>query len=130
MAEEYYGLIGNLYEKTRCRVIAHFDLIEKFNEDGALFDRNDPRYRAAALGALERLRSAPVIFEINTGAIARGYRSTPYPAPFLLQEMQRMRLPLMLASDCHDCRFLLQSFAQYAHLVSPQSFTPAFLLNT
>lgn len=54
MAEEYYGLIGNLYEKTRCRVIAHFDLIEKFNEDGALFDRNDPRYRAAALGALER----------------------------------------------------------------------------
>lgn len=41
-----------------------------------------------------------------------------------------MRLPLMLASDCHDCRFLLQSFAQYAHLVSPQSFTPAFLLNT
>lgn len=130
MAEEYYGLIGNLYEKTRCRVIAHFDLIEKFNEDGALFDRNDPRYRAAALGALERLRSAPVIFEINTGAIARGYRSTPYPAPFLLQEMQRMRLPLMLASDCHDHRFLLQSFAQYAHLVSPQSFTPAFLLNT
>lgn len=71
-----------------------------------------------------------MIFEINTGAIARGYRSTPYPAPFLLQEMQRMRLPLMLASDCHDCRFLLQSFAQYAHLVSPQSFTPAFLLNT
>ena len=130
MAEEYYGLIGNLYEKTRCRVIAHFDLIEKFNEDGALFDRNDPRYRAAALGALERLRSAPVIFEINTGAIARGYRSTPYPAPFLLQEMQRMCLPLMLASDCHDRRFLLQSFAQYAHLVSPQSFTPAFLLNT
>lgn len=130
MAEEYYGLIGNLYEKTRCRVIAHFDLIEKFNEDGALFDRNDPHYRAAALGALERLRSAPVIFEINTGAIARGYRSTPYPAPFLLQEMQRMRLPLMLASDCHDHRFLLQSFAQYAHLVSPQSFTPAFLLNT
>ena len=111
-------------------MIAHFDLIEKFNENGALFDRNDPRYRAAALGALERLRSAPVIFEINTGAIARGYRSTPYPAPFLLQEMQRMRLPLMLASDCHDRRFLLQSFAQYAHLVSPQSFTPAFLLNT
>ena len=105
-------------------------MIEKFNEDGSLFDRNAPRYRAAALGALEKLRSAPVIFEINTGAIARGYRSTPYPDLFLLHEMQRMHLPLMLASDCHNCQFLLQSFAQYAHLVSPQSFTPAFLLNT
>ena len=61
MAEEYYGLIGNLYEKTRCRVIAHFDLIEKFNEDGALFDRNNPRYRAVALGALERLYAADYI---------------------------------------------------------------------
>ena len=41
MAEEYYGLIGNLYEKTRCRVIAHFDLIEKFNEDGSLTARSN-----------------------------------------------------------------------------------------
>lgn len=50
MAEEYYRLVGNLYEKTRCRVIAHFDLIEKFNEDGSLFDRNAPRYPAACQG--------------------------------------------------------------------------------
>ena len=129
MAEEYYRLVGNLYEKTRCRVIAHFDLIEKFNEDGSLFDRNAPRYRAAALCALEQLRSAPVIFEINTGAIARGYRSTPYPAPFLLQAMQHSHLPRMLAADCHDRRFLLQSFAQYASLVTPGSFEPEFLLD-
>ena len=129
MAEEYYRLVGNLYEKTRGRVIAHFDLIEKFNEDGSLFDRNAPRYRAAALCALEQLRSAPVIFEINTGAIARGYRSTPYPAPFLLQAMQHSHLPRMLAADCHDRRFLLQSFAQYASLVTMGSFEPEFLLD-
>lgn len=110
-------------------MIAHFDLIEKFNEDGSLFDRNAPRYRAAALCALEQLRSAPVIFEINTGAIARGYRSTPYPAPFLLQAMQHSHLPRMLAADCHDRRFLLQSFAQYASLVTPGSFEPEFLLD-
>ena len=34
MVEEYYRLVGDLYEKTHCRVIAHFDLIEKFNEAG------------------------------------------------------------------------------------------------
>ena len=34
LAEEYYALVGDLYEKTHCRVIAHFDLIEKFNETG------------------------------------------------------------------------------------------------
>lgn len=129
MAEEYYAQVGDLYEKTHCRVVAHFDLIEKFNEDGSLFDRDHPRYRAAALGALAQLRTAPVIFEINTGAIARGYRTTPYPADFLLRAMQDAGVPLMLGADCHDRRFLLCGFAQYAPLVSPASFSPAFLLD-
>lgn len=129
MVEEYYRLVGDLYEKTHCRVIAHFDLIEKFNEAGELFDRTHPRYRAAALAALNRLKSAPVLFEINTGAIARGYRTTPYPAPFLLQAMQDAGVKLMLNSDCHDRRFLLCGFDQYAHLVPPESFSPDYLLN-
>ena len=129
MAEEYYRCVGALYEQTGCRVIAHFDLIEKFNEDGTLFDRAHPRYRAAALGALERLKHAPVIFEINTGAMARGYRKTPYPDDFLLRAMQEAGVPLMLGADCHDKRFLLYGFAQYAALVDEASFTPEFLLN-
>lgn len=130
MAEEYYRLVGDLYEKTHCRVIAHFDLIEKFNEDGSLFDREHPRYRAAALGALDRLRTAPVIFEINTGAIARGYRTVPYPAGFLLQAMLDAQLPLMLGADCHDRRQLLCAFEDYAHLLFPASFSPEFLLDS
>lgn len=129
LAEEYYALVGDLYEKTHCRVIAHFDLIEKFNEAGDLFDRTHPRYRAAALAALDRLKDAPVIFEVNTGAIARGYRTTPYPDPFLLQAMQDAGVRLMLNSDCHDRRFLLCGFDQYAHLVPPESFSPDYLLN-
>ena len=129
LAEEYYALVGDLYEKTHCRVIAHFDLIEKFNEAGDLFDRTHPRYRAAALAALDRLKDAPVIFEVNTGAIARGYRTTPYPDPFLLQAMQDAGVRLMLNSDCHDRRFLLCGFDQYAHLLPKESFSPDYLLN-
>ncbi len=129
LAEEYYALVGDLYEKTHCRVIAHFDLIEKFNETCDLFDRTHPRYRAAALAALDRLKDAPVIFEVNTGAIARGYRTTPYPDPFLLQAMQDAGVRLMLNSDCHDRRFLLYDFDQYAHLVPKESFSPDYLLN-
>ena len=105
--EDYYALVGDVYEKTRCRIVGHLDLITKFNEDGSLFDTAHPRYRAAALGAIERLAAAPVLFEINTGAIARGYRRTPYPEPFLLEELRRRKLPLILSSDCHDKKDLL-----------------------
>ena len=81
------------------------------------------------LAALDRLKDAPVIFGVNTGAIARGYRTTPYPDPFLLQAMQDAGVRLMLNSDCHDRRFLLCGFDQYAHLVPKESFSPDYLLN-
>lgn len=110
--EHYYAMVGETYDKTHCDIVGHFDLITKFNEDGSLFDTSHPRYRAAALSALDRLCECPVIFEVNTGAIARGYRKTPYPEAFLLEELRRRKMPLLLSSDCHDRRFLLCGLEQ------------------
>lgn len=109
-AEDYYEAVGGVYEKTRCDIIGHFDLVTKFNEGGRLFDTADPRYRRAALAALERLMDTPAAFEINTGAMARGYRTEPYPERFLLQELKRRGKKLILSSDCHAKENLLFGF--------------------
>lgn len=106
-AEEYYALVAQVYEKTRCRIVGHFDLITKYNEDDCLFDTAHPRYRAAARAALDALADKPVLFEINTGAISRGYRRTPYPAPWLLEELRARGAGLILSSDCHRREDLL-----------------------
>ena len=115
-AEDYYSLVARIYERTHCRIVGHFDLITKFNEGDCLFDTAHPRYRTAALAALEALAGEPVLFEINTGAIARGYRRTPYPAPWLLEELQARGAGLILSSDCHDRRFLLCGLEDYRDL--------------
>ena len=115
-AEEYYALVGRIYEKTRCDIVGHFDLITKFNEGNCRFDTAHPRYRKAAGEALEALLAAPVIFEINTGAIARGYRKTPYPEPWIREELIAHKAPLLLSSDCHDKRFLLCELEKYRDL--------------
>ena len=106
-AEEYYALVAQLYEKTRCRIVGHFDLITKYNEDDRLFDTAHPRYRAAARAALDALADRPVLFEINTGAMSRGCRRTPYPAPWLLEELDARGAGLILSSDCHRREDLL-----------------------
>ena len=41
--EDYFALVGDVYNKTKCDIVGHFDLIEKFNEAGDLFDRSSPR---------------------------------------------------------------------------------------
>ncbi len=45
--EDYYSLVADLYNKTKCDIIGHFDLVTKFNSDGDLFDTSHPRYIAA-----------------------------------------------------------------------------------
>lgn len=115
-AEDYYRRVGEVPEKTGCQILGHFDLVCKFNEGDRLFDTSHPRYVAAALGALDRLAAQDVIFEINTGAMSRGYRSAPYPAPWLLRAMEARGLPICITSDCHRADTLLYAFGQAEEL--------------
>lgn len=116
LCEDYYAKVAQVYEKTRCTIVGHFDLVTKYNEGGRRFDTSHPRYRAAALVALDRLCEAPVLFEINTGAIARGYRTGAYPEPWILEELARRKAGLILSSDCHDKRYLLCELERYRAL--------------
>ena len=113
-AEDYYRTVADLYRKTRCDVIGHFDLIAKFNEDGSLFDPAHPRYRKAAGDALEALLKTPAVFEWNTGAMARGYRTVPYPAPELARRIREAGGRLIFSSDCHEASQLLFGFETFA----------------
>ena len=101
-AADYYAMVARVKEKTGCDIIGHFDLLTKFDEEAEKFSGDDPRYRAAVLPALDALCMPGEIFEINTGAIARGYRKTPYPALWILRELHHRRCAIMLNSDCHD----------------------------
>ena len=53
--EDYFDTLTRVYEKTRCRVVGHFDLVTKFNEGNKFFDEEDPRYLRPALETLEYL---------------------------------------------------------------------------
>lgn len=117
LAEDYYAAAAKLYDITKCNIVAHFDLITKFNQGGVFFDPSHPRYRTAALAALEALLKCPVAFEINTGAMARRFRREPYPEPFLLAALKNAGAPLVLSSDCHKRENLLFGFSAASKLL-------------
>lgn len=116
--ENYYALMGDVPEKTGADIVGHFDLISKFNEGNKYFDEDTAWYRAAALGALRRAAKGKPIFEINTGAAARGCRSEVYPKRFILDEIERLGCPLILSSDCHQKEYLDFGFLQVAEKLS------------
>lgn len=106
-AEDYFALVGSVLDVTGADIVGHFDLITKYMEQMAL-PVTHPRWEKAAMDALDRLcaNGRRPVFEINTGAMASGYRATPYPAPDLLREIRARGCPIMISSDCHDRRML------------------------
>ncbi len=113
VVEAYFAKVARVVEKTGCDLIGHFDLIAKCNEKDALFDEHHPRYVAAWQAAAEALLQTGLPFEINTGAISRGYRSVPYPSPEIVRWLQDRGARLILSSDAHSARTLCYRFREY-----------------
>ncbi len=107
----YFEAVATVADRTDCDIIGHFDLIAKLNEGGRLFDEQDPRYLRPAIDALDHLLSRDVIFEINTGAMSRGYRRVPYPSPVFLHRIAEKRGRVTLSSDAHRKQNLLYGFS-------------------
>ena len=100
-AEEYFRLVGDIVEKTNADLIGHFDLLNKFCDCGLAFDPENPRYIAAWKAAADKLLKTGVPFEINTGAISRGYRKTPYPATDIMRYLAEHGGKAVITSDSH-----------------------------
>ncbi len=105
--EDYYKTVADLYNKTKCDIIGHFDLIVKYNSDGSLFDTNHPRYIAAWKKAADAIIKTPAVVEINTGGIARGHVNKPYPSIEIINYFKENGKKLIFSSDCHNKEFLL-----------------------
>lgn len=109
----YYDAVAKV-AAMKPTILGHIDLITKLNSEGSFFDEAAPAYRAAALAALHGADPQETLLEINTGAMARGYRKTPYPALFLLEEWRRMGGRVILTADAHTAEGVLFGYREAA----------------
>lgn len=117
LCEAYFENVGKVYEKTKCDIVGHFDLITKFNEQEQLFDENDPRYIRAYRKAVDKIITDCKVFEINTGAISRGYRTTPYPSENIRSYIRQKGGKFILSSDSHQKETLCFKFDKFRNLL-------------
>lgn len=113
--EEYYRMLSEIVEITHADIIGHFDLVTKFNEKFDLFDQTDPRYVRAWTAAADALLPYGKPFEINTGGISRGYRTTPYPADPIIDYLASQGASFVLSSDSHSADTLCYQFEHWGN---------------
>jgi len=116
LAQLYYSEVSQVVKITGADIIGHVDLIAKFNENSVLFDETDLRYLQASHEAIDVLLAAQKPFEINFGAVIRGYRSIPYPSPALQTYIAEHGGSFLLSSDSHAKGTLCYGFKDFKSL--------------
>lgn len=128
LARDYYEMEASVYENTRCDFVGHFDLITKFNQDYKHFDESRDEYLEPALEAMKKLNAQGLPFEINTGAMSRGYKEEPYPSKILLKELHDMGGRIIINSDSHRCDSICQQFDVAVKRAKECGFTHSCIL--
>ena len=125
-----FGPAGNVISKTRCGAA-------EFVSD--IFDTSDERYIAAWKKAIDRIFDGCAdrymngyrnrlekpgvleagdkpVFEINTGAISKGYRTLPYPSADQISYIKSKGGILILSSDSHAAGTICYGFEELGDL--------------
>lgn len=118
MAKRYYEELTTHILATHADIVGHFDVIAKFS----LFDESDPIYQRTALEAMDAILETDAIFEVNTGAMARGYRKIPYPVDFLLRHILEKKGRITWGADCHATQNTDYAFCETLQLLRSLGF--------
>ena len=127
-AKTYYQNVRMMKDWDEVDIIGHLDLLTKYNEGNKYFDFENPKYVSIACNTIDAL--ANKIFEVNTGAIARGYRTSPYPYKNLLAYMQEKNIRICLNSDCHDRTKLACNFQESLEMIRSVGYGSMVILTS
>ena len=110
LAEAYFSQFVAYIKERKPDIVGHFDLITKYEETQTDWFLSNPDYHKIAEKYIKIAAENDVIFEVNTGAIARGVRTNPYPYENLLHILKKADAKLILNADSHhkdtlDCHF-------------------------
>lgn len=129
LAQDYYEAFCAYIHARKPDVIGHFDLITKYDEtDASLFLKN-AEYHRLAEQAIANAAQSGCVFEVNTSAIARGLRTTPYPSESLLHVLKQQGARLMLSSDSHSVDTLDFWFEQAEQYLYDVGFRALYTLS-
>ena len=128
LCRAYFREVCASCEGSAADILGHIELVMKFNERRDLFDDADPRYLRCALEAADCAARSGKLIEINTGAMARGYRTQPCPGEAMLRQVCRAGGRIVITSDCHDAGYLDFGFSEAAALARACGFRTAWTM--
>lgn len=125
MAKHYYESVVEHARLNKPDVIGHFDVITKFS----VMPEDDEEYKKFSLYALEETLKYCKYIEVNTGAMSRKVKDSPYPNKFLLENILKLGGEVVLGSDSHNKNNLVYAFDSSVEMLKNIGFDHISVFN-
>lgn len=127
-AERYFSDFCDYILKYSPQIVGHFDLITKFDEQDNGYLLGNTEYNKLAEKYLLSVIKSGCLFEVNTGAISRGYRTSPYPAENLLYLLKKEGAGIIITSDAHSAGNIDFNFKETEKYLKDIGFTYTYVM--
>jgi histidinol-phosphatase (PHP family) len=110
LIQKYFNYTQQMIRDMRPPVIGHLDKIKMQYRDNCFIPETDKVYRRELIKTLEEIASANCIVEINTRGVYKRNEPDFYPSSWVLTEMAKLKIPVMINSDAHRPNEILLLF--------------------
>lgn len=115
---KYFSLIKELLINDKPDIIAHIDLIKKFNKNNCYFDENSDWYLAELDNLFETVKQSGVIVELNTRGFYKNLTTDFYPCDYFLKKCIANDVPIIVNSDTHHTSELTLGIKEAVKMLS------------
>jgi len=118
----YYELTRMMVREGCPDIIGHIDKIKMQNPDNKYFNEEEDWYKAEVLKTLDVIAGTKAIIEVNTRGIYKKKTTEPYPGKWMLGEILKRNIPVMINSDSHHPKEITAEFGGAAMLLKEVGF--------
>ncbi len=122
----YFELLEEMVETSTPTIVGHMDRIRR--QQGELFSEEEDWYRKALTSLLDTVAESGIYIEVNTKGIFSHKLPQPYPSLWVLKEIQKREIPLILGSDCHHPTEIVAEFDKALELAQEAGFKEVYML--
>jgi histidinol-phosphatase (PHP family) len=128
MVEYYYRQLNDMVKTNPPDVVAHLDLIKKFNKDNKYFNPDEKWHRELVLETISNIDASGCVVEVNTRGVYKKLKNDFYPDRKTLQICREQNIPVTISADAHRPAELNNHFAQAAELLLDIGYKEIYIL--
>ncbi len=129
LVKYYYEQINEMVINEQPDVIAHLDLIKKYNKGNYFFNENEKWYQDIVDESLAIIAKSKSIVEINTRGVLKGLDHEFYPSNFIIDKCKKAGIKVCLSADTHHPDDVMALLPDVRKLLKEKGFKEVFIFD-